>query len=732
MLLISVLALAMAKGQTPATVGPTVRLGDQEIALNWMESKAFEPTPDLAKWKGWGYLKGGPIRWNADFVQGYSKPDLSDVKPVSTLRLKVIILAQRFGSTGSDPASLLRLSMPQYAIDEELTSIAQDTEYLRATFHGLVRVDADVEVRKTTIYGTGLNQDQDPWIWSRINAYGYEADDKVKRGPFHWVEVRIPGRTYPHLYNSVLERLNELARERGYRVGSGDSPSPEQLKDVLSFKPVNSADFKSHRSITWAAQPMDLSKFAVTSNHSEGVLLSVVDDPERSKILRYTERGYYRTGGMTLPVVGAGFVGHKKLSFWMKSESKDPLQAVLQSGADAQDSVSLLIGGEAPGISSKRIAFRYDGTWQKVSLPLSELKGPVGKISLQAPDSKEKQQIRNPIFFFDDFQFEDDDQPVAYESLKPDLESPNRTMRLAALVAYGSSPTPELRDKAFKLLDDPSDEVRLEAIHVFGKDPAAEPKLIEDVFHIDGFVSQAAIQTLAQGSSELGWAQIRKALAPGTPLRRIAAANALASKKDPMIAGPISGLIGDPDPAVRKAAALAIASLPGDEPPKILSVFFNDVDPDVKSAAIAAASVDDGLIARRVQYLAVNDPWDSVRLAAYLKMAGSKNPDLRKEGWKGVRDDSSLVRAVFLESAPEGPELPTALKSGYGDSHPTVRLAAVKRMAKSSGGTLPVDTSAFKNEYDPRVLAALVDSSGPLQLPADLVDVLRTAQSESH
>lgn len=721
MLLIPVLALAIHMGQTPDP-GPTVRLGDREVALNWITPASASMPTALVNWKGWGYLKGNAANWTGDFVQGEIAPAVPDVKPVATFKLKVIILAQRFVETDSKPAGLRRYSMPDYAIDEQLQSIARDTEYLRAAFKGLVQIDADVEVRKTTLIEAPSvpSENAAHWISARLNGYGYEADDKVKRGPFHWVEVRYAGLPYSSLCERALDHVLELAREKGYKT-NGDSATidPVVLKDVFSFKPASKGDFQAHGSQNFSVELTSPSARTIRGAKAENIGLDLVDDSEHGKVLRFTEHGYYRYGGLTLP---GGFNGHKKLTFFMKSDSKDPLAVYVVPEAGTATKFEI---GNASAPAS--VPFRYDATWQQVSVPLPSAGSKIARVMLAGPLGDERQQLKNPAYQFDDFQLLDDDSGVTVVSPAPELDSPLAGLRLAALKKYSEAPTADLKDKAFKLLDDKDDEVRLEAIRVFASDPAAESKLIEDVFHIDGFICEAAINALVARNSDLGWAQIRTALAPGTPLRRIAAARALAAKGDPKIAGPISGLIGDPDPSVREAAALSISSLPGDEPPKIISVFFNDVDPAVVASAEKASNPDNPLVARRLQYLSVNDPWDSVRLQAYLKLAGCKDPEVRKEGWKGSRDDSALVRSQFIELAPDAPELALVLKAAFGDSNPLVRASVVRRMSSDPKYIGAVDSATLGSEFAPSVISLLIDRASALNLPPAVVESLRAS-----
>jgi len=686
----------------------------------WRDLSSAAPSDDISGWKGWGYLKGGAGKWlSPGLVYGFTQPaDKDTVVGAPVFRLKVFISVLK---TTLDGPWLNR----QLLLDRELKAVRRGLERSRQLIRTAFDGQIDLQIDETTRQILCLDSESErAWQNAQLDGYGYEADDRQYRGPYHAVLSIGPGvleeDVEPLVLHAVDSGLTHFASLHGFSMDT-TSPAPDlaTLKSVLSFVPSVPTEEARNRTVRFGDPITGL--VPVRSFHTSNVQLSLTDDSDRGKILHYVELGGLRRGGFFLPAPPDGFAPGSVLSFWLRTTSKD-LVAVRawqsDPSAGGQPSQSILVGKD--GVKTQAyFPFKPDGSWQHVAVPLGQDPGPISGVEIgAAEEGREKNDLHAVDVDFDDFELSKDDGSAAPLSPQPSATSEWPLERMLQLEAYAKGNGAVDKTQIPTWLSDPDDSVRRRAIELFGAEPEAEAKLQDNAFNIEGYVSAAALDAMAQRGGDLDWQTIRRALELGAPLRRIEAARLLAPKGEEM--ANISAFSADRDPDVRREGAVAIGSMPGDVAAQILTIFFDDPDPYVSAAAVTAASADNALVARGLLYASVNSPWDAVRVAALLKMAQSSNDSLRREGWKGVRDDSDRVRAEFISGAPaDRPEFAEALKAALADRFPSVRAAALRRYASLDRAKRPSeDLSLIYSDVSPEVVSALADAVKLKQLDA--------------
>ena len=206
--------------------------------------------------------------------------------------------------------------------------------------------------------------------------------------------------------------------------------------------------------------------------------------------------------------------------------------------------------------------------------------------------------------------------------------------------------------------------------------------------------------------------------------------NSLASAKtaEARFAGTLSVLASSRSWQTRAAAARALGGMSGQEPAIVRLSFLQDVHPAVRVAAAMAADCGQSLVAQRLMWTAVNDASDAVRLAAYESLAKAADPNVRREGFKGVRDDSVWVRGRFvwnlqLVETPL-PESVPALLAATADVDPKVVKNALV-VARVLGEKLAVKAEDFAHvakSSDPRVQRAYLELVLDRGWPLDAAD----------
>jgi hypothetical protein len=158
--------------------------------------------------------------------------------------------------------------------------------------------------------------------------------------------------------------------------------------------------------------------------------------------------------------------------------------------------------------------------------------------------------------------------------------------------------------------------------------------------------------------------------------------------------------------------------------------YITQVDPMLKVIVTDASDPTDEYQMRKLLWSAVNEPWDAVRLKSCLKLIQSNVPEFRKDGYRGIKDDSIGVRlsisSFLANNATEAHR--DALRLAVVDSDSRVRANGLRGLAQLG----PVSADEIQNLFTdafPAVQYQLISASkaGKVTLPADTVKMLKAS-----
>jgi HEAT repeat protein len=281
------------------------------------------------------------------------------------------------------------------------------------------------------------------------------------------------------------------------------------------------------------------------------------------------------------------------------------------------------------------------------------------------------------------------------------------------------------------LLKDPSEIVRLNALDACTRirDAALEPDLVEASISTNPRIAEYGVRALASQGADSAKADVLRTLRIGvTDHSRAVAADAVADLKDPKLAGAIVVLLEHKSWVTRLAAVDALNKIAGREAAIMRSAFLSQADPEIKLAVTRDLDPTNDEQMRRALWSAVNEPSDAVRLWSDYKLILSPDATMRKEGYKGVRDDSAWVRAELLRLLASHPteEYRAAYELGVADSAATVRAAALDGFAGLEKGATADEIQNALSDDNPKVQLALIRlaKAKSMKLPKSTVDAM--------
>jgi HEAT repeat protein len=462
-----------------------------------------------------------------------------------------------------------------------------------------------------------------------------------------------------------------------------------------------------------------------------GMLVADAQDADRGDVLSLRTVGVVRAGSALL----AGRRGgpalfdaqtHPYLSFFVRSQSAEPMNLTLISAENGQETKVRLFGrwpvpAEGSSDTAKELVLSGEPGWKQAVLDLRKLG--VGKVSALYLTSNElavywpTRQAAAPTVFLDDLAVSKNtpgpESPLEDPALpEPDVQSPEALGR-----AFFAASATEANGGAallIGLLKDPEDVVRLNAARAFQriKSPEAEAGLGDLVRNLEPRIAEAALEALAFQDTPSAWALVKRAIEIGPfDYTRVFAARAFGKKKDPKSLATLSLMLTSKSWQGRMAGAEAIGAVEPQPLPLVLMAFLMETDPAVRLAATRGAWVADDDVCRRLLWSAVNDPSDEIRAWSCLKLIQSGKPQFANEGLKGVRDESAGMRLRLLELFREAPSeaFRPALRLAVTDSSPVVRAMALRAFATLPGAVEVAEVENTLNDPDPRVKASLVE-----------------------
>jgi HEAT repeat protein len=711
------------------------RLGNQAIPVESPISAPASYAAETLSWSGWGPLKGTPAK--IYFVprastQAFDAKLKLDAFP---MRVKFYIYANVDGvTTGSSPRRFRRFNMEPIQIQAALRSIARLPAAVTAATEGRIKLIPEVEVfteplRVCTAPGKPLFViDQ---TIGRINGSGYQAEDRIYRGPYASVMTIAPvpqqstigmvGANGPDdpldaLFASAIPFYSSRTLDQELWIKISGQLAPllvDSNARAATMGELTTAQEIDRRLPVDRMYPVigDPDPWWTESVKSTNVDLVPAVDPDAGTILRYREVGLGRFGGASLPVPGEGV---KAISLRLRSKAPEPISLVI--GTKDQRVVYTLseIPGENPTGSTSLIdlPFKYDGTWQTITIPAVLNGQPITQLSIEPIDLSRRngRRVIAPIEV-DIAEIKASEGPVTTPlgAITPDAGSANAWARL--LVAIN----PRLPEgQLIGLLKDADREVQFNAVSSIG---STDSKTVAEAViglanSIDPQVAEAAVRKYVElVGITVARPELVRVLKFGiTDHVRGIAALELAKIGDPKLAGEIIVLLSNRSTATRLMAAKALGLLPGREVGIMRMAFIQQVDPAIKIAVTVTADPTQEYQMRKLLWSAVNEPSDDVRLVSGLKLIESENAEFRREGYKVIRDDAYGVRSRFAAALGQRADEAgrEALLIAVVDTSPTVRAQAVTALGQLPKGIQAGEIDNLWTDADPRVQEALI------------------------
>jgi HEAT repeat protein len=770
MSLVSALAAFSLLAQQGAPSQPSgLVVEGKQVSLTFPAVTPAAPSADVLGWRGWAYLNGAPGKVSPGYLAGYDWSKIQAAYEASkgaaspALWRTRFVIFERTETDFRDPSGVLRFDRrwtPDKYLGLAQESIARLAAWVTAETGGKARLVPEItvehEFERADDFGPAFAQ---RYFGPRINGGGYEAEDKVFRGPYHsaiyilpgvgtgptaptWVNGTpivgvptwqlgtpyVPGELDVRLHDALVSQMGQRLAQRGLRLGAGAEASAEGWAEATNLTEVPTATLLQR-----IPAPGEVSlglgsvvPTPVSTWKHEFHVLSLVADNEKGQVLHVVENGAGRNSGVMLPERTDGqplakVADTPTLSLSVKSTAEDAIGITIFGNDHRKAYVTL---GREPNFRQEpapatevSIPFKNDGTWQRIAIDLRPLAAAAGFDSVvgmaiePAPLSVLRdRRIAAPIEAdFDDIRFTSDAPTAPLGAPQPDAKSTDPEER-ALFAAKATAGSPEL----VALLTDKSDLVRLNAADAYTriKDDQAQTALVSAAMSIDPTLGATALRALVFQGGDAATATVRRLVGSGmTPYTRETAARLLAATKDPRYGNDFKILMTDHSRLARIAAVESLAAIPSKENSILQMAFLAQEDPEITLAVTNSADVTDEYQMRKLLWSAVNEPSDLVRAASDIKLISSPNPSFRAEGYKGVRDDSRVTRIAVLDYLAAHPDEAHrgALRLAVTDRSPEVRAAALRGFAALEKGAAADEIANVLEDRHPLVQLALID-----------------------
>ncbi|RYG44023.1 hypothetical protein EON79_15805, partial [bacterium] len=487
------------------------------------------PSQELSNWSGWGPFVG-------KVGVAASVPMIGEAvlkTPIAADAVAWHVKAVLFPSVDlvenaeNGTVRSYRLSFADPQVNETLAALARLPGVVAAATGGKVRVivDATVEPEPArdrvgpagTAFGPAWREE---YFSPRINGGRYQAEDRLFRGPYPSVILLAPGRTDPSLsevngspvatavagagmtdaslYGAWVKTAEARSVALGYggRLG-GDVP----WGDLASGDPPSTEDVNRAK----ASEGTRAEPFAVPFSFEESYLapggkVELATDAERGPILRLSETGTVRTGGIALPLPKEGLSTEAGgiLTFWFRSNSKDPL-AVMAFGEGGKTASYSIGRDRAPAVNGglPELDVPADGMWHKVGVDLKAagltkvtrlVLGPSAAARQTSPAA-----LTSPTWDLDDFALEASGATALLPAPAADANSADAESRLLAVPSADAA-------TLVRLLNDPDTNVRLSAATILETkaDASHALALLAAANSLDPLVARSAVRAYAR------------------------------------------------------------------------------------------------------------------------------------------------------------------------------------------------------------------------------------------
>ncbi|MHB8636036.1 MAG: HEAT repeat domain-containing protein [Fimbriimonadaceae bacterium] len=792
---VAVLALLGVGAQVPQappieTPGSFTLFGKQVAAHAPPLGQADYPSA-VKSWPGWGPLTGKPATpflVDGDWTPVLSAPTATKPDPTAVpWRVKVILIPSVDFVSPDASGNFVERRTGIYGPTRERIAqgLALAAATLQAETEGRLAVTYDTTedsalYEESSAEGAALGAKAlAAYVTPRINGGSFEANDKLYHGPYHLCLVIHAGLSHPSqceasgtpvfgvpapVYDTAvsayaaafLQDFRYAARvwsmRHGYKPAQPEGPVAP-LENVFGDQPldqvvadaglgsVSGADLvQAHKAAPYLASVRFGARVQVESPVSANTQLAIVQDGEMGAVLSARIGGDFASGGFGLALPGglsqAATSPNHILVFNVRTGSPDALGVGVTGGTS--DGPGIALG--RPHNPGPAVVIPNDGSWHKVAIDLRELAALNSGNSLYVGFLRDafaypKTSIETTGCSFSGFSLV---SSLPADAL-PLTQYPGAAWEARASAVRAAATGAASTDAATVLteaLADPEESVRLNALLALAanKAPGLEDKIAACMETVNPRIGEAAVAALGFQDTPDAWAILQRTLrvGPGTHTR-VAAAGAIASRKDPASAGPIGALqvAAARDWHDRAATANALATSGTPQAFVFLVAFLDDTDPCVRATVVdlIPATDDEGL--RRLMFLLVNDPSDAVRAAAAIKLLQAPAPDIKAKGYRGVRDDSWWVEVTVLDwiaahpAADDRQALLQAITSPFGE----VRSAALRALSTSTAPVTVAEISPVLQDLDPAVQRALIAlaNAKKLALPPASVAVLRAS-----
>jgi HEAT repeat protein len=467
-----------------------------------------------------------------------------------------------------------------------------------------------------------------------------------------------------------------------------------------------------NRVIVAPSKPDTITDFKVEvppSRYGGYLTVKSVDDPQQGKATLIEEDWVVRNGWLRL----TGPVSGHYLDALVKSVSAAHSITVLGSkGTKTYDIFgSDSVSPESPQSAAVRLDIPNDGSWHDVVIDLSGVGNVLGIYLTPGNSSWWHPSLdQKPAILVAGIEIVD--QATATAIATGSSAGPiEQKLQLAASITQSNYAANKAA--VLSMLKDPSTDIALNAANVYTrvKDRAAEDQLGELTKSLDSRVAETANRALLAQGTDTGRGLVGLALVNGPfDANRFWAATLLSDQKDPYLAEEFSRLIASNSWQTRIVGARALAEIPGDKAKEFLISFLLDTNPQNELEVARIGPIADDLFMKRMQWYAINDPSDAIRLQCNENMLQTTLPGYDAEGLKGLHDDSWWVRKELLNFIKGHPDEKwrAPIDGALSDANSEVRAAAARALAALPGGANQKETERVNQDKDPRVRMALV------------------------